>query len=192
MRINFVEEGKEMSDDEIISRIKDNNFEYLQPLIDKYMPLIISTAKSFENSGVETEDLIAEGIVTVFSAVKSYDAKKSKFSTFLSVCLKRAMITQTKSLSAQKRIPGNLISSIDDVELKGENSPEDIFIDKESYNSFKENILEELSNMELKVLNLFLEGNSYAEISQKLSISPKSVDNSLNRIRNKIKKFDFI
>jgi len=184
---NFVEENKEMSDTEVISRIRTGDYEYLQVLIDRYMPLIISTAKSFEDSDFEVEDLIAEGIVTVFSAVKAYDENKSKFSTFLSVCLKRGMISEIKASSAQKRIPESMITSIDDIEVKGGENPEDVYIDKESYASFKENIVSGLSPLEYKVLEAFLEGDTYADISEKLNISLKSVDNSLKRIRNKIK-----
>ena len=188
MGISFVEESKNLSDNEIISRINEGKYEFLQVLIDRYMPLILSKAKFLGGSGVEIDDLIAEGIMGVFSAVKSFDAGKSKFSTFVSLCVERAMLGEIRTASSKKQIPGNMITSIYDVELESGENPEDIYINKESFRSLKENIVSGLSDMENKVLSLFLEGNTYSEIAEKLGVSVKSVDNSLLRIRNKIKR----
>ena len=188
MGISFVEESKKMSDNEIISRINEGKYEYLQILIDRYMPLILSKAKTFGDFGVDIDDLIAEGIMGVFSAVKSFDTEKSKFSTFVSLCIERAMAGLIRKASRKKQIPSNMITSIYDVELESNDNPEDIYINKESFDSLKENIISGLSDMESKVLSLFLEGNTYSEIALKLGISAKSVDNSLLRIRNKIKR----
>ncbi|MCQ2455419.1 MAG: sigma-70 family RNA polymerase sigma factor [Clostridia bacterium] len=188
MGINFVEKSENLSDNEIISKISNGKYEYLQVLTDRYMPLIIKKAKSFEGQGIETDDLIAEGFMGIFSAVKMFDERLSKFSTFVSVCIERAMISAVRTVGRKKRIPPDMLMPIEDVDLAGDENPEDIYINKESYNSLKENIFSELSEMEYNVLSLFLEGNTYADISEKLGISLKSVDNSLSRIRNKIKK----
>ena len=188
MRNSFVEENKKMSDDEIISRFRSNDFDSIQLIIDRYMPLVVSTAKSFNVSPFETEEIIAEGFLAVFKAVKNYDSKKSKFSTFVSLCVRRAMADEIKSSSRAKRIPSDMIDSISDIDLEGTESPEDIVIDRENLIAFKENLSSFLSRTELSVLSLFLEGNSYTDISEKLSISQKSVDNALSRVRNKLKK----
>ncbi len=187
MGISFVEENKILSDNDIISKLLPDNYEYLQVIIDRYMPLVISTAKSFDGFGVDTEDLIAEGVLAIFSAVKVFDSSKAKFSTFVSVCIKRAMLTQIKSATAQKRIPESMITSVDELQIDGDN-PEDIIIDKENYDSFLNSLTASLSELEYKVLSLFLDGNTYADISNKLDISLKSVDNSLKRVREKIRK----
>ncbi len=184
---SFVKEDKNYSDDEIISRFKSNDFDCIQVLIDKYMPLVINYAKSFNVSPIETEELIAEGIVSVFTAVKSYDPEKSKFSTFVSLCIKRAMLDQIKTSTRAKRIPSDMITDIDSVEIEGFDSPEEILIDKENLEEFKSNISSFLSETELSVLKLYLEGNTYSDISDKLNISLKSVDNALSRVRNKLK-----
>ena len=184
---SFVKESENYSDNEIISRFKSNDFDCIQLLIDKYMPLVINYARSFDVSPIETEELIAEGVVSIFSAVKSYDPEKSKFSTFVSVCIKRAMLDWIKTSNRAKRIPSEMITDIDDVEIKGFDSPEEILIDKESLEEFKSNIFSFLSETELSVLKLYLEGNTYSDISDKLGISLKSVDNALTRVRNKLK-----
>ncbi len=176
-----------MSDVEIISEILSGKYEFLQILIDRYMPLIINTAVSYEGFGVETEELIADGVLSIFSAVKTYDSNVSAFSTFASVCIKRSMLSEIRAVSAKKRIPKEMITSIDDVDIESPENPEDIYIRKESYNSLKDDVFAELSSLECKVLSLFVEGASYSEIGDKLGISVKTVDNALTRIRNKLK-----
>ncbi len=187
MGISFVDKDNNLSDNEIISEIKKGEYQYLGFLIDKYMPLILKNAKDFEGY-LEKEDLVSEGISALFSAVTAFDGEKSKFSTFLALCVKRAMLTASKASFAKKRIPSELISSLEDVELVCNETPEDIYIDKENFDIIKKNIASELSELEYNVLSLLLDGNTYADIAEKLNISLKSVDNSLYRIRTKLKE----
>lgn len=191
MGISFVEESQKMSDNEIISEILKGRYEYLHVLIERYMPLIKKTAKSFEGYGAYNDDLIAEGVLAVFSAVKSFDESKASFFTFVSLCIKRSMLSEIKSATSPKKIPENMLMPIDDVRVEASETPEEAYINKENLNSLKTTIFAELSDLEYKVLSLFLDGNTYADISDKLGISLKSVDNSLNRIRNKLKKNRF-
>ncbi len=177
-----------LSDNELIDLISSGKYENLQVLINRYMPYIIKTANSYGNKGFEIEDLIAEGVLAVFNAVKSYDSAKSKFSTFVTLCISRAMLAQLKLASAGKRIPDKLLSPLEEAKDLAVSNPEQAYIDKESYESFKESIFSSLSQLEYKVLCAFLSGGSYSEISERLGITVKAVDNSLRRIRNKIKK----
>ena len=187
MGISFVEEIENLSDDEIISRFRADDFDCIQILIDRYMPLVLSTAKSFGVSSIETEELIAEGVLAIFKAVKSFDGEKSKFSTFVAVCIKRAMSDQVKSAQRAKRIPTDMITTLNDIDVGESESPEEIIIGKENLAEFKDSIFSFLSPTELSVLSLYLEGNTYGDISDKLDISLKAVDNALTRVRNKIK-----
>ena len=126
--------------------------------------------------------------MALFSAVKSYQEDKSSFSNFDFICINRSIVTQLRNHNAAHRVPGNLISPLDEVELFDENSPENIFIEKESYLSLAEAIKNDLSKLEYNVFYEFLAGCSYVEIAEKLNISVKSVDNALKRIRTKLKK----
>ena len=177
-----------LSDNEIIALISSGKYENLQILINRYMPYIIKTANGYANAGCEAEDLIAEGVLAVFNAVKVYDSTKSKFSTFVTLCISRAMLSQLKLASANKRIPDKLLSPLEEAKDLAMPNPEQAYIDKESYESFKESIFSSLSQLEYKVLCAFLSGESYSEIAERLGITVKAVDNSLTRIRNKIKK----
>lgn len=177
-----------LSDNDLIELISSGRYENLQILINRYMPYIIKTANSYANGGCEVEDLIAEGVLSVFNAVKVYDSSKSKFSTFVTLCISRAMLSQLKLASANKRIPDKLLSPLEEAEDLAMPNPEQTYIDKESYESFKKSIFSSLSQLEYKVLCAFLSGESYSEIAARLGITAKAVDNSLTRIRSKIKK----
>lgn len=177
------------SDNELVQLINRGEYNYLQFLINRYMPYVISAASRYKASGFDTEDFIQEGILAIFSAVKTFDDKKASFKTFVVLCINRAMSSALLRVSgAAKHVPDGLISPIDDIELADHNSPESILIEKESYNDLEHTIKSELSDFEYQVLCEFLSGKSYAEIAASLNVSAKSVDNALSRIRSKIKK----
>lgn len=186
----IVEECENLSDEEIVVRLSSGRYAEIQVLINRYMPLIIKTVSRYNNCGIDAEDLIQEGVIAVFSAVKAYDPERSKFSTFVSICITRAIMAQIKNVGASKRIPDSLISPLDDANTNAVDisDPESIYISKESYVRFKENICSTLSELEYKVFCAFVSGDSYSKIATDLGISVKSVDNSLRRIRTKLRK----
>lgn len=186
----FVEECEKKSDEEIVLSFESGNYADIQILINRYMPLIIKTVSRYTGGAADAEDLVQEGVIAVFSAVKAYDPEKSKFSTFVSHCITRAILAQLKSSGAAKRIPDDMISPLDDADsgVADISDPESIYITKESFEHFKANISASLSELEYKVLYAFVSGDSYAKISADLGITIKSVDNSLRRIRTKLKK----
>ena len=178
-----------LSDNELVTFINRGEYNCLQILINRYMPYIISVASRYKASGFDTEDFIQEGILAIFSAVKTFDDKKASFKTFVTLCINRAMSSALSRVSgAAKHVPDGLISPIDDVELADHNSPESILIEKESYNDLEHTIKSELSGFEYQVLCEFLSVKSYADIAKALNVTAKSVDNALSRIRSKIKK----
>lgn len=187
MSLNESCENKQLKDGDLVALINSGKYEYLQMLINRYMPFILKVVKQYSGCGLEPEDLIQEGILAVFSAVKTYDSSKSKFSTFVALCINRAIIGQYKASCAVSRIPDKLISPIDDIEIPSSENPETIVIDKESFERFKGKICENLSVLEFKVLKEFIDGYAYSDIAEHLGISVKSVDNSLRRIRAKLK-----
>lgn len=178
-----------VTDDELVSFINNGQYEFLQLLINRYMPYIISVASHYKAGGLDTEDFIQEGVTSIFSAVKAYDKTKSSFKTFVTLCINRAMSSAlTRATGAAKHIPEGLISPIDDVELADMSSPESILIEKENYFNLERTIKNNLSDFEYQVLCEFLMGKSYTEIAENLSVSTKSIDNALSRVRSKIKK----
>lgn len=177
------------SDNELVVLINQGEYKYLQLLINRYMPYIISVASRYRAGGFDTEDFIQEGILAIFSAVKAFDSDKSSFKTFVILCINRAMSSALSRVAgASKHIPDGMITPIDDVELSDTNNPESILIEKESYDDLEHSIKKELSQFEYQVLCEFLNGKSYADIANSLNVTVKSVDNALRRIRSKIKK----
>ena len=176
------------SDNQLVELINNGEYSYLQILINRYMPYVISMASRYKAGGLDTEDFIQEGILAIFSAVKTYESEKASFKTFVCLCINRAMSSAlNRAAGNAKHIPDDLISPIDDFELTDMSSPESILIEKESYNDFEHSLKQGLSQFEYQVLSEFLSGKSYAEIGETLSVPAKSVDNALRRIRSKIK-----
>lgn len=186
MGINFVENNKNLTDNEVILLINRGEYENLQIIIDRYLPLIIKTAKKYCPAN-EVEDAVQEATFALYSAVKSYDPQKSAFSTLAAVCIKRSVISHLRKNNLQRVIPEELLLPIEESDIPMENTPESIFIEKESYETLTDSIRLELSNMEYSVLQQFLEGKTYCEIAKKMGITEKAVDNALARIRKKIR-----
>lgn len=183
---NFVENYENLSDEEIVFDVKSGNYELLNVIISRYNPTIFYYINTYCKDCAE--DAVQEATLALYSAVKTYDAKKASFSTFANLCIKRAVLDYLKFNRRKKNIPDELISSIEEVEVIDSNSPEKIFFDKIDYKNLAETIKLELSALEYSVLQLYLAGERYCDIAKKLSITEKAVDNSLLRIRKKLKK----
>lgn len=189
MRPNHCDKTSQMSDSALVGFVNDGKYEYLQVLINRYMPYVISVASHYKTGGLDTEDFIQEGVLAIFSAVKSFDESKASFKTFVTLCIKRAINSAlSRASGADKHIPDGLISPIDDIELPDMNNPESIFIEKESFSDLEHTLKSELSDFEYQVLCEFLTGKTYVQIAEALGVSAKSVDNALKRVRSKIKK----
>lgn len=186
MSIDFVENYKKLSDEEIVALINGGDFELLKLIIARYLPRINYYVNLYCVES-EREDAVQEATYALYSSVKNFDGEKSSFSTFAALCIKRSVIASLKQSKRRKNIPDELLSSIDEVEITDSNSPEKIFFDKENYKNLTDSIKLELSGLEYSVLQLFLEGNKYIDIAKKLSITEKSVNNALLRIRKKLK-----
>lgn len=184
---NFVENYENLSDEEIVAAVKSGNYEPLQLLITRYYPTIFHYINNYCTK-VGAEDAFQEATLALYSAIKNFDGERASFSTFANLCIKRAVFDYLKLNNRKKDIPKELLSSIEDVQIIDSNSPEKIFFDREDYESLKDNIMLELSSLELGVLQLYLAGERYSDIAEKLSITEKAVDNALGRIRKKLKK----
>ena len=186
MRNIFVENYKNMSDEEIVAQIRGGNYELIPVIFGRYEKQIAYYVGKYCRES-EREDASQEASLALYSAIKDYDKEKSAFSSFAALCIKRSVIDLVKRASRKKNIPEELLEPIEDVSIPDCNSPEKIFFDKEAYKALTHNIRLELSGLELAVLQLFLSGKRYIEIADELGISEKSVNNALMRIRRKLK-----
>ena len=151
--------------------------------------------------GGESEDLIQEGMIGLFEAIQSYNPEKdASFYSFAALCVSRQMYTAVKAAGRKKHSPLNTYVSLDQdtKDQDGQDmlasyalngvSAEDLFIDREYTALMKHKLMEVLSPLEQNVLKLYLKGVNYTEIAGLLDMSSKSVDNALQRIKNKSKK----
>lgn len=186
MRNNFVENYKNLTDEELITLINKGQYELLQVIISRYNSVILSNVRKLCSESYR-DDAMAEANFALYTAVKNYEPDKGSFKVFANLCIKRAVISVLKNSKRKKAIPEDMLSSIEEVEIVDANSPETIFFEKQDYRDLANNIRLELSALEFKVLQYYLEGNSYGEIGKVLEISEKSVNNALTRIRKKLK-----
>ncbi len=195
----------QFTDEELIHRLRDGEAPVMDYICEKYKPLVRSKAKSMFILGGDTEDLIQEGMLGLFKAVRDYDSgRDASFYTFADLCISRQMYTAVQASQRKKHIPLNTYISLygDGTEsVEGEagdltkvladkvqQDPEALFLDKERVDYLERMIEQELSAFEKEVLDLHLTGMSYSQIAKVLGREEKATDNALQRLKSKIKK----
>jgi RNA polymerase sporulation-specific sigma factor len=195
------------SDEELILRLRDGEENITDYIMDKYKNLVKSKAKSMYILGADSDDLIQEGMIGLFKAIRDYDSgRDASFFTFADLCISRQIYTAVQASGRQKHSPLNtyisLYSSVtskdepgsEEAELlsvlasKAELSPEEMVIDKENVENLEKTIERELSTFEKQVLDLYITGMSYVQIAKVLGKDEKSTDNALQRIKSKLRK----
>ena len=183
---------KDCTDIELCNFIKNGNGLAFCALLEKYLGLIKGKVKkySISFSKTEEEDLIQEGVVALLNAARSYNASLGlKFSTYAYVCIERCLINMYKS-EKKKTLAENLVcfegSGFENFFFT-DNNPEDFMINKDNFNLRQNQIVNLLSPLEIKVISLYIKDCTYNEISERLSINEKAVDNAIQRIRKKLK-----
>lgn len=205
LKDNILQTYNQMSDENLIFEAnKNQNNIALDCLIDRYKDIVNIKATKFFMVGSEKEDMLQEGYIGLYKAVKSYDVEKqNSFKTFAGLCIERQMITAVKNSNRQKHIPLNSSVSLnagayeddDDTEMlevldtrhTGED-PLDIVTRKEYFKNVENSMNSSLSDFEKKVLLHYQNGESYAEIAKHLESKIKSVDTAIQRIRKKAGK----
>lgn len=192
------------TDEELMVRLREGESRIMDYIMDKYKNLVRKKAQSMYILGADSEDLIQEGMIGLFKAVRDYDCgRDASFYTFADLCISRQMYTAIQAAGRQKHVPLNTYVSFyggssnqegepaTDLEtiMTGQKlNPEELFIDKENLKNLERMIEQELSEFEKQVLDLHLTGMSYTEIARVLSKDDKSTDNALQRIKGKIRK----
>ena len=193
-----------IEDEKLIKLIKENNdTDALNYLLDKYTDLVNMKVSKYFIVGAEKEDIVQEGLIGLFKAVKNFDKTKlSSFKTFANLCVERQLQTAIKSSTRQKHMPLNSYLSLntsayeDDndmtvmemLDLNTSEDPLDTITKKEYYKFVEKRIEKTLSDFEKQVLHRYANGESYVEIAKKLNSPVKSVDNAIQRIRKKATK----
>jgi len=182
----------------LLAQSGDN--EALICIIEKYKALVRAKARVYFVAGGDREDIIQEGMIGLFKAVKDYDhTRESSFRSFAEICVIRQIISAVKAASRQKHQPLNSYISfsrtlheeeddktyVDSILMNEKDNPEHVLLIQEECRNLQKAIRRRLSKMESKVFDMYLEGLSYTEIAVKMNKPPKSIDNALSRIRKK-------
>ena len=193
---------KELADEELIVRYMDGDDEVVDFLMDKYKCLVRSQAENMFLLGADHEDLLQEGMIGLFKAIRDYDpGRDTSFHTFAKLCISRQIFTAIEASNRYKHNPLNSYTSLSEtdnaqyrevrerlVEMTAIASPETMLIDKENMAQLEEKLTAELSTLEKQVLDLYFIGMSTREIAAILGRTEKATDNALQRMKGKLRK----
>lgn len=181
----------EMTDKELFERLGRGESEVADFLLEKYKPMVKRQARTLYLIGGENEDLIQEGMIGLYKAIRTYRPGESAFASYAQVCVNRQMYTAVQASGRKKHEPLNeYISLSEDLNLFLLDNPESRMIAQENMEKRYQLIDKQLSSMERQVLKLYLEGGSYEEIAEEMGRSEKSVDNAIQRLKKKLKKVE--
>ena len=191
-------------DEDIVEDAKSGDPIALEYLIKKYKNFVRAKARSYFLIGADKEDIIQEGMIGLYKAIRDYKQDKlSSFRAFAELCITRQIITAIKTATRQKHIPLNSYVSLNKPIYDEESDrtlldvlsgakitdPEELIISREELNNIESKIGEILSDLEWEVLMFYLEGKSYQEIAVDLDRHVKSIDNALQRVKRKLERY---
>jgi RNA polymerase sporulation-specific sigma factor len=195
---------EDMMDEEVVCEAVNGDPEALEFLINKYKNFVKSKARSYFLIGADREDIIQEGMIGLYKAIRDFNPDKlSSFRAFAELCITRQIITAIKTATRQKHIPLNSYISLNkpiydedsdrtllDI-LTGAkiSDPEELIISREEFEDIEGKMGEILSKLEWQVLMSYLGGKSYQEIAKDLKRHVKSIDNALQRVKRKLEKY---
>ncbi len=198
-------EYAECTDEELIDRLRGGEKGIMDYICDKYKNLVRDKARRMFILGGDTQDLIQEGMIGLFKAVRDYDiGRDASFYTFAELCINRQLYTAVQASRRKKHLPLNSYISLYDNIAPGDsaaqvpfldmlednhgNNPEDLVLDKERREDLERVIETELSPFEKQVFDLYMTGMTYSQIAKVLGREEKSTDNALQRLKAKLKK----
>ena len=193
----------DMTDEQVVQLAQSHDSVAIEYLLSKYKNFVRSKARSYFLIGADHEDIVQEGMIGLFKAIRDYQAERlSSFRAFAELCITRQIITAIKTATRQKHVPLNSYVSLNkpiydeesdrtlmDVIVEGRaQNPEELIIGRENLVSIRDSVDQVLSSLEQDVLNAYLDGKSYQEIADKLGRHVKSIDNALQRVKRKLEK----
>lgn len=194
------QELKNCTDESLIERIHAGQEELTDYILEKYKPLVRKKTNAMYLIGGETEDLIQEGMIGLFKAVRDFrEEKESSFYHFAELCINRQLYSALEASNRKKHLPLNSYVSLSGSENEDgvpmeellpfiSENPEQRIIEQEIWDDFQKKLSGNLSKMEKQVLMQYLDGYNYIQIAKQMQKPPKSIDNALQRIRQKIRK----
>ena len=190
------------TDEELIQGLRDGHQDIMDYILEKYKGLVLKRANAMYLIGGDTDDLIQEGMIGLFKAIRDYqEGKDTSFWRFADLCITRQIYHAVEASQRKKHQPLNSYISLnqemgeegtdtflDLLESFGSSNPEQLLIDLENTRDIREQMENGLSDLERQVLGLYLQGMNYRQIAGLLNRDAKAIDNALQRIRGKLQK----
>jgi RNA polymerase sporulation-specific sigma factor len=194
-----------MTDEDIVREGQENhNDAAIEYIVHKYRGFVKAKARAYYLIGADKDDIIQEGMIGLYKATRDFRGDKlSSFRAFAELCITRQIITAIKTATRQKHIPLNSYVSLNKPMFEEESDrtlmdviaglrvsdPEELIISREEFADIELKLTEILSDLEWQVLNAYLDGKSYNEMSKDLHRHVKSIDNALQRVKRKLERF---
>jgi RNA polymerase sporulation-specific sigma factor len=201
---NIEEKFETMEHEELVMLAQNGDSNAEEFLIRKYKDVVRSKAHLYFMVGADSEDIVQEGMIGIFKAIRSYDStKQTSFHTFAKICINRQIITAIKRATRLKHSPLNTSVSLNkpfsdmepDTTLEeilssdSNTDPEAIILLKENMGYIEGNGSEIFSDLELSVWNEYLKGKSYIQIAEITGKSTKTIDNAIQRTKRKLELY---
>lgn len=191
-----------MSDEEAVCHAQAGREEATEHLLHKYQRLVYIWTRPYFLQGAEDDDLLQEGMIGLYKAIRDFSPGSSSFWSFAKLCITRNIISAIKGTTRQKHIPLNSYTSLHKpiYDMEGDRTlmevlsnnkvddPETLVIDRERLQNTQKYIKQVLSDFEYRVFRLYINGLSYKEMARRLGTHTKSIDNALCRIKNKLER----
>ena len=193
-----------MRDEDLVRLAQQQDGAAMECLLNRYKNFVRTKARSYFLIGADHEDIVQEGMIGLYKAIRDYREEKLKsFRAFAELCITRQIITAIKTATRQKHIPLNNYVSLnrpiyeedsdrtllDVITEDAPSNPEEMLINRENLTVIEGRIGEILSDLEKEVLTRYIEGKSYQEISDEMGRHVKSIDNALQRIKRKLLRY---
>ena len=196
-----MDEYQKLADEELIQKLREGDERIMDYILEKYKPLVLRKANAMFLIGGDTDDLIQEGMIGLFKAIRDYRSdREASFFPFAELCINRQLYSAVEASNRKKHVPLNTyVSFYSQTTEEGKSlaetlltdqmdDPEQLVIEQENFTAFWEQLREQLSALERQVLDAYLEGKNYRQIAEELGKSPKTIDNALSRIKGKIRQ----
>ncbi|ASW42138.1 RNA polymerase sporulation sigma factor SigH [Clostridium isatidis] len=202
-KLGLFSEFENKTDEEVVIEAKTGNTRAQEFLISKYENFVKAKSKSYFLIGADKEDIYQEGMIGLYKAIRDFNPDKlTSFKAFAELCITRQIITAIKTATRQKHIPLNTYVSLNKPIYEEESDrtlidvlselkitdPEELIIGKEQIKHIENEMSKVLSDLEMEVLQSYLDGKSYQEIASDLDRQAKSIDNALQRVKRKLEK----
>ncbi len=178
-----------LEDIELLTSAKNGDENAINQILSENKQLVVAIARKYYLLGGDRDDLIQEGMIGFFRAITSFDAgKNTSFKNYAIRLIERSIISAIRHANnCNNQLSSNSLPLFDSDDCIGDDCPENQILGEERYRELQNKIKTLLSDFEQTVTELYLKGYTYVDIANKLDKTPKSIDNALTRIKNKLK-----